>query len=390
MRLDWNETIGGQKLIKIRDMLRYIGHGHLSAESVAERFSISDEIAKSIVEDLRKKGWIEPSTGGAGLYYGPDGAEFFVLTMLGNAVAGARKVKRITRERADRLVAEIRDRIERVNADEQLGYYVKEAWLFGSYLDEDAKDFGDIDLAIEFAIRPIIGRDIVNYSIERARLSEKARLNFFDQVGHCELEVRRYLKKRSPYISMHPLSDLKATKSAGRLLFKAPDVEAEPRQERPGSVPIETAVEPKHDMENQVERYLVKFVRPRFEIAVIEVRSDDSDNVEAKARKHASVGGLKWKLVPFDDAMYGMHAERCVAESDLPDGGPTLEEYAVSLRTSEATDWDRYLLLYGDIFAGEGRLISQPWLDEETDLMVRDLCADWSGGLVELPESREN
>ncbi|MFA5955069.1 hypothetical protein [Hyphomicrobium sp.] len=119
-----------------------------------------------------------------------------------------------------------------MNADDDFGWYVVEVRLFGSYLDPSFSDLGDIDLGIELARRPIIGRDVIAHNKERVKLSGRTSLTFFQELGFAELEVRRILKARSPYISTHRLDDIEDIKAKNQQLYRAPKKEAKPREHR--------------------------------------------------------------------------------------------------------------------------------------------------------------
>jgi len=80
---------------------------------------------------------------------------------------------------------------------------------------------GDIDLAVELRFRNIPGRDPIKYNEERADQSGKRFRSWFEMAAYGESEVRRLLKQRSAYISLHPLSDIAATGSESKVLFVA-------------------------------------------------------------------------------------------------------------------------------------------------------------------------
>ena len=234
MRVDWKEQICGVPIIRIRDLLRYFGDDQFSQDFVADDLKLRPEEAKTLVENLLERGLIESARGPAfGIFHGLLEAERYQVTTAGNALANARAVKRISRQRADELLASFIDRVREINANDVYGYYVPEAYVFGSYLDDDAKDLGDIDIALDLALRPIIDRDIVKYSQSRASLSGKRLPGFLDRIAYAETEVRTILKNRSPYISMHPLSDLNAARATAKQVFAASARDAKPRSYKP-------------------------------------------------------------------------------------------------------------------------------------------------------------
>jgi hypothetical protein len=72
--------------------------------------------------------------------------------------------------------------------------------LFGSLLNEDATDFGDVDIQVTCVVRP---SDVENPMLRYAQASGRSFSSFFDELMWARTELRRILKRRSPYISLH-------------------------------------------------------------------------------------------------------------------------------------------------------------------------------------------
>jgi predicted nucleotidyltransferase len=205
----------------------------ISSAKTSSKFDVGDDDARGLVIELLAHGFVERARGPAwGISHGSMEGPCYQVTMAGNALANARAVKRIGRRKADDLLAKFVDRVKVVNANDDLGYYVPETYVFGSYLQPDAKDFGDIDIALDLALRPIIDRDIVKHSAERAAQSGRRIVGFLERVGYSEPGVRRILKDRGAYISLHPLSDLKATNAMAQKIYQAPAEDHVPRHPR--------------------------------------------------------------------------------------------------------------------------------------------------------------
>ncbi len=230
MRVDWNEEICGVRLLRVRDMLRRAGSAEFGVGFVADTLRIKMKDARELVAELVRRGWLEkvkkrPKDRSKVVWY--------ERTVAGNAFAISRAVRRISRAKAQTILDAFMERVKAVNADDDLGYYVVEVRLFGSFLDPSVAEVGDIDLGVDFAKRPIIGRNIVTHSTERAKLSGRTSLNFFEELIFSETEVRRILKGRSPYISMHRLDDIEDIQAKSKLLYRAPKKDAKPREPRP-------------------------------------------------------------------------------------------------------------------------------------------------------------
>jgi predicted nucleotidyltransferase len=212
MRIDRKETIAGVPILQVRDYLRLIDDEITNKDFVAQWLGVSSRKGGQIVRELLARGWLEPveRTGRKG---------YCALTMAGRAFAGARAVSPISRTKADALLVAFLERVAEVNKRDELTHYVKEVRVFGSYLDKRAKDLGDIDLAVDMPFRDLPGRDRLEYLEERADQSGRSFKFWLERMAYGENEVRRLLKTRSPYISLHPISDIKATKARSKVLF---------------------------------------------------------------------------------------------------------------------------------------------------------------------------
>ncbi len=233
MRVNWNEEIFGIPLLRIRHLLRRAGDAEFTVAYVAEVLRIKPKTARAVMAELVSRGWVEK----AKLDRSADRrtAIYYETTVAGNAFRISRAIRRIPRAKAESILEAFLQRVRTVNADDDFGWYVVEVRVFGSYLDETFKDLGDIDLGIEYAMRPIIGRNIVTYSQERAKRSGRVSLTWFQILTFVQHEVRQFLKSRNPYISMHRLEDIEDIKAKSKLLYRAPKKDAKPRQPRPAS-----------------------------------------------------------------------------------------------------------------------------------------------------------
>jgi len=217
MRIDKNELIAGQPILHVRDCLRPFrgSANHIFGKGyIAERLKISERKAGQITRELKARGWID-LVEDQKRYKG-----FYTLTMKGNAFTGARAITPINRAKAEKLLADFLKRVDMVNERDELVEYVHEVHVFGSYMNKKVKDLGDIDLAIETHRRQVPGRDHMKYMEERAFELGAENRSWMDRLLYVELEAQRILKARNPYISLHPLSDLKATGSKSKLLYR--------------------------------------------------------------------------------------------------------------------------------------------------------------------------
>jgi hypothetical protein len=214
MRVDWKQEIHGLRILAIRDLLRHFSGRCLSVRAVAERLAVSEQPAQKLMRELLERGWIvgEPEEAGNKALYR--------LTAAGMALACAKAVPRIGRRKANQLVEAFVQRIGLVNSCDCFVHYIAEACLFGSYIDPLAEDLGDIDIAVSLLLRPVNGRDHINYALKRANDLGKRTHSSSRATFYCANELRAVLVGRSPYISLHDMCDLEEMKAASMPLFR--------------------------------------------------------------------------------------------------------------------------------------------------------------------------
>ena len=123
------------------------------------------------------------------------------------------------------------------------------------------------------------------------------------------------------------------------------------------------------------KRYLVRLVRPVFQVAVVEVEANDENEAMFDALHQADTVPEELWFGDFDQANYGYDAQY-VEEA---------EESGEDNYIFTGIDEDRrYLLLCANTNTGEGELLPQPWVNEISDLMVADLCMDWRGHVEDM------
>lgn len=125
-------------------------------------------------------------------------------------LAAARIGKPLQRAKADLLIAQMIARAKDINrATESDCGFVLEIAVFGSYLDETRGELGDLDIGIK---------------TQRRLRSQELPLKRFDWREKSEEElVRSLLKGRSPYISVHDISEIMGAKFKHRLVYSMAD-----------------------------------------------------------------------------------------------------------------------------------------------------------------------
>ena len=230
MKIDPHQTIGGQPIRAIRDLLRFVAGSEFAAGLVIDRIGVD------VTEQLVTEGLIEPCRPFPGEEQDP--IQFYRVTTAGYRLALARFNRRIPRRTAERILAAFLARVAAVNADPDLLLRVVEVHAFGSFIT-DAPDLGDVDLAVRLERKSFPGRDWVDVNLERARRSGRC-LNFLQRLYFGQSEVMKRLQNRSAYLSLHASEDLEELGCAHRRIYPpAPsrDVPSQPAPRRHRSRP---------------------------------------------------------------------------------------------------------------------------------------------------------
>jgi len=142
MFIDQKSTVAGIPALIAREVMRKIGGGIVSLESIAHYLKMDNDTAQSIVERLSAEGYIEVNNDFR------DDKKFYSITLKGNSLGSASASKPLTRKTAAKKLTEFMDRVFAVNSNEYYLYKISKVIIFGSYLSESAR-INDIDIAIE-------------------------------------------------------------------------------------------------------------------------------------------------------------------------------------------------------------------------------------------------
>lgn len=137
-------------------------------------------------------------------------------TVKGAALSMKHLQPRMNRAKAEELLRGVLDRVAAINADPDMMWGVSEVRVFGSYLT-DTDDLGDLDLGISYYRRPIPGGlDAFRAAMDAFMIKHnKQHLSWQDQLGLPERMTKLRIKNRSPYISLHAMSELDSNPDFG-------------------------------------------------------------------------------------------------------------------------------------------------------------------------------
>jgi hypothetical protein len=185
-----------------KDNERMINSDRFGNASLARKIPDQTAASQALIDELLKDGMIERCK--------DDDRSMYETTIKGNALAMTDFVPRMNRAKAEKLLSSVLERVAAINARSDLLHWVTEVRVFGSYL-KDTDDLGDLDLAIKLERRPVkkIGsRPWAEACLQMARQSGKTFGSYLDKLAYPDRLVRRMIKNRSPYISLHGTDEL--------------------------------------------------------------------------------------------------------------------------------------------------------------------------------------
>lgn len=207
MRINSKQILFGQPILKIREVIRYAMTGRLSGikkneiiKEIATVLGCAIKDVKLLFEKLIKEEYLifEKKKFRNTYYYE------VTETEKGRRLGVTRANPAITRAKADLLLAELLERVEKVNNNIDLVYKVENVKVFGSYLS-DQEILGDIDVAVKLE-KKVTGEEFKSKSEERIKLAYKnGRVfsNFIDQLYWPYREVMLQLGTRKKGLSLH-------------------------------------------------------------------------------------------------------------------------------------------------------------------------------------------
>lgn len=119
-------------------------------------------------------------------------------------------MKRITRKRVDDLIALVITNAEEINNDYLWPYVIKEIRLFGSCLDSDRENYGDVDLAVHEQCVFAGGSDeLFKPMLEFYKTKTPSYMTYIQSMFWPHEETYRRLRTRKHHISLHDINIIK-------------------------------------------------------------------------------------------------------------------------------------------------------------------------------------
>ena len=194
MRVNSSDKILGIEAKHLRKFFRDHTSGQFNASSIKywpELKLTSEEKIVKFFRDMIKEGYINKKDF--------NGSAYYELENKALSLVNAKFIKPISKEKAIKVVKELLERVETLNTDKYYIVRVESIYAFGSYIDKDAKDCGDIDLIVNLKLK-----DGINYD-ESVKISQERcphASNFLQKISYATYqEPLKFLKNRNRYLS---------------------------------------------------------------------------------------------------------------------------------------------------------------------------------------------
>lgn len=206
MRLSKNEPVCGVDPAVARSVARECNFRDTDACGIAHKLKITTDAAHDILAALEGGGYLTEKTVTTG-----DGQVLtqYATTISGGALAQATFNKPISRKKADELLDGVVERAAEYNEMPGKPLYVEEVTVFGSYLNPQTQELGDLDIHITFGHRSPDTAE-PQWLLDYAYATDRRFNTIVDALGWGEREAILYLRNRSARISI-------TTEDLGRL-----------------------------------------------------------------------------------------------------------------------------------------------------------------------------
>jgi predicted nucleotidyltransferase len=194
LRINKDDVICGLAASDARDVMRLFG----SPKRADLLHEWTDDV-ESLAQSLETVGFFQRRSVDA------NGGVWWETTIKGNALAQASFRRPISRATANRHLESVIERAKAYNTDKKHIFEITQIVVFGSYLDPEASQLGDLDLAIVTRERPMtasLADDLSQRSLDYADASGRQFNSFFDRLGWAEREVVQILRNRVAAISI--------------------------------------------------------------------------------------------------------------------------------------------------------------------------------------------
>lgn len=200
MRIYKANPIYGISMLDIRKFFRLIRNSKkFFSSDISDYFCFDKNETSNFISELISNDLIEPFEDG------------YKLTLKGNALCVAKCIPPINREKADKIFKEFMQRVEEINNDDYYSFRISKLYLFGSYLNTNNPDYGDIDIIFDLERKIKDNETFINLNsnlVYEAQNNGRYFSSFFDKIYYSQYLVLLKLKNKNRYISLHYINEI--------------------------------------------------------------------------------------------------------------------------------------------------------------------------------------
>lgn len=200
MRIYKTNPIYGISMLDIRKFFRLVRNSKkFFSSDISDYFYFDKNETSNFISELISNDFIESFEDG------------YKLTLKGNALCIAKCIPPINREKADKIFKEFMQRVEEVNNDDDYLFRISKLYLFGSYLNPNNPDYGDIDIVFDLERKIKDYNTFINLNLSlvyEAQNNGRHFSSFFDKIYYSQHLVLLKLKNKNRYISLHYINEI--------------------------------------------------------------------------------------------------------------------------------------------------------------------------------------
>ncbi len=199
MRLRRGQIVAGLSAETARSVAKACHASWTNEERIAHICKLADADTNAALEGLLAEGFVKRRVHAEGTDH--EWAEWST-SVAGAALAMASFAPPMKRAKADQLLAGVLERVASYNTDEGKLYTITEVRVFGSYLDRQVAELGDLDLDISLVPRTAEAEE-PETQLDYALKSGRHFSTFLDRLFWSRQELLQILRARSRYINVH-------------------------------------------------------------------------------------------------------------------------------------------------------------------------------------------
>lgn len=203
LQIKSSDSIDNLPILQVRSILKRLGSDLIFCLAYFEDRGITEDDAQKLGKSLLRLGYID-------FEKEFDGKRWYKLTEKGRGFLRSSAAPRIKRQTAEKVLADLVERVTQLNASPDYLVSVTGLVVFGSYLS-DKPDLGDLDVGWCHVPRMFPGEEMERWHercIEHFCKSGRQAKTIMDDLTWPEDQARLFLKNRKRSISLHGIDEI--------------------------------------------------------------------------------------------------------------------------------------------------------------------------------------